>query len=592
MHRITLLGCLTVLLLPGLLWAQGAFPVRGTLPWHNFLSGPTAWDEADYEGYLDEMKAQGLNYLVLHCYTGGAERYAPYVEPIIRMQYRNVVPQAEFDTSLTARWGYRPLAVREFAFGTAALFNLPAGAEAFGSSAATLAKDNEDRYRRAQGLIRRVIAMAHARGIRVAIGFEFGIWPLEFMSIVPPGTYLPAAMLPDPTTAASHEIQRATIDNILQAYPGVDGIWLWLHEHTMKVPAAAATGPFQALMERDRKYFPDCDEASLFTGVWSLEFIRQANDCLRERAPNVQLVISGWGGGNQLPPVLLGLDKVLPPTIIFSCLNPGGGGWAHPPAMARIAKHRKVWAIPWLEFDGHLWHPQPNVGRLRQQVLQARQDNLDGVFGIHWRTRDVRANLHAFARFAQTPTKDAESAEAFYKRECATDYGSVYGPKLAAVMTDLDAKNVLLASSPEYFPYDPGWGRLQPEARSKAQTLLDELRDLAKQPADAGAQANLDALIAEVEFVLLLDEVGRQIEPAYRLKNQWLLGGVPAGELSAQRDRARQSLEAAPIEKLFKAYARRVRSRGELGVLSSLNQRLWLQYRELAEFLRRQSESK
>lgn len=85
------------------------FPIRGTLPWHNFLSGPTAWDEEDYQQYLDRLQSLGLNYVAFHCYTGGAERYATYVEPLICVRYRDVVPQATFDTSLTARWGYRPL---------------------------------------------------------------------------------------------------------------------------------------------------------------------------------------------------------------------------------------------------------------------------------------------------------------------------------------------------------------------------------------------------------------------------------------------------------------------------------------------------
>ena len=68
--------------------------------------------------YLDRMQALGLNYLTFHCYTGGAERYVSYVEPLLRIEYRNVLPEAALDTSLTARWGYRPLAVADFAFGT------------------------------------------------------------------------------------------------------------------------------------------------------------------------------------------------------------------------------------------------------------------------------------------------------------------------------------------------------------------------------------------------------------------------------------------------------------------------------------------
>jgi len=116
--------------------APSPFAIRGTLPWHNFLSGPTAWNEADYRAYLDAMQAAGLNYLALHCYTGGTERYATYVEPLIKIQYRNVAPEAGFDTSLTARWGYRPLAVADFAFHTAKLFELPPGARGFGADCA------------------------------------------------------------------------------------------------------------------------------------------------------------------------------------------------------------------------------------------------------------------------------------------------------------------------------------------------------------------------------------------------------------------------------------------------------------------------
>ncbi len=58
-------------------------------------------------------------------------------------------------------------------------------------------------------------------------------------------------------------------------------------------------------------------------------------------------------------------------------------------------------AIPWLESDAYLWHPQPHVSRLREQVLQARADGLQGTVAIHWRDREMRCNLQAFARFAR-----------------------------------------------------------------------------------------------------------------------------------------------------------------------------------------------
>jgi hypothetical protein len=111
------------------------------------------------------------------------------------------------------------------------------------------------------------------------------------------------------------------------------------------------------------------------------------------------------------------------------------------------------------------------------------------------------------------------------------------------------------------------------------------LRAAADSAASKPQRANTAALAAAFEFTLLLDEVGRDLEPAYVLKRDYLLGRIQQDEMSSRTSQARPALESAPIEQLFRAYASRVRSKGDLGVLSSLNQRLWLQYRELQQFL-------
>ena len=93
--------------------AQDKFNIRGVLPWHNFLSGPTSWNLSDYRIYLDECRKNGINFIGFHNYTGGGERYATYVEPMIKIEYKNILPQACFDNSMTARWGYLPMAVKD-----------------------------------------------------------------------------------------------------------------------------------------------------------------------------------------------------------------------------------------------------------------------------------------------------------------------------------------------------------------------------------------------------------------------------------------------------------------------------------------------
>jgi hypothetical protein len=563
-----------------------AFEIRGTLPWHNFLSGPTAWNESNYRAYLDLLATNGLNFVGFHCYTGGEERYATYVEPIIRVKYRGVLPEATFDTSLTSRWGYRPLAVRDFVFGTDKLFKLPPGAEAFGADNAVAAHTNEERYRNAQGLMRKVIAMAHARGIQVAIGFEFGVHPPELASLVPADSRIPWALIPDPTHPANLEILHSELDDILHEYPGVDWIWLWLHEHSMYVAPPSLHGRFDEFCRQEKTNFNYVTSwKDAFIGLWSLVQIRQARDYLAAHSPATRLVIGGWGGDLQLPPILRGLDRALPTNIVFSCLNPNMGRDGNEPVLAEIASHRPVWAIPWFEGDSALWHLQLRAGSVSAQVKAAYQDKFAGVIGIHWRTEEILPNLEAFATTARDP-EHALSAEELYRLHCVQRYGDAskeIAPLLLRLEEDGQLGNV---RSAEYYPYDPGWGRVSPELAEKltnAVALIQRVEDSAS--ATPLQRTNLDWLADNFRFTLLLDEVSRKMESAYVMKYKSLLDRQDADALKTEARAARKQLDAAPMKELFQTFALRVRSRGELGELSSLNQKVWLEYRDLDQFL-------
>ena len=208
------------------------------------------------------------------------------------------------------------------------------------------------------------------------------------------------------------------------------------------------------------------------------------------------------------------------------------------------------------------------------------------MIAIHWRTEETRANLSMFARAAADPAT-APSVEEFYLRDCTEQFGPEAGPQVANILTRMDREQTLQTVSPEYYCYEPSWGRLSPELRGRLAEHRDELKALVDSSPNRRNQANLQWLADNFEFTLLLDEVSRQLEPAYKLKERWLLGKVPprkAGHRTSPWHR--EALAKAPIEQLFRTYARRVRSKGELGELSSLNQKLWLQYRELDQFLK------
>ncbi len=565
-------------LLPG-------FTIRGTLLWHNFLSGPSAWELEDYHRYFEQAKRLGLNYVAFHCYTGGAQRYAPYVEPLVRVQYRNVLPEAGFDTSLTARWGYRPLPLSGFAFHTAEKFPRIGEVDAFGASYALLARDNRDRYDRAHRMFLEVIRLAHQHQIKVALGFEFGIHPPELASIVPQDSMIPGADLPDPTHPASLEILRNTLDDIVDSYPQLDGIWLWLHEHSLLVQKAQPGKPFQKLMEENAHLFQhNGNEETVFAGVWSLAYLQAAQKYLAVKAPSLEITISGWGGGRQLPELLQGLDQALGKGIIFSCLNAGLGQSAQSLTLGEIARHRRVWAIPWLEGDHALWHLQPRVQLLQEQIRLAHSQQLDGVLAIHWRTEEIKTNLSAFAQFAGNPSA-IPPLKAFYRQAVEKEYGSDAANLLTDLLVRMDEQKTLELESPEYFPYQPSWGRISTARREEISSFYSSVQHLASNERNAVFRANLEWLAARLLFTLLLDETGRKLEPAYQLKEQWMSDQLGPDALPDKRRIAKTALEEAPLEKLFTTFAQHVRSRGELGQLSSMNQRLWLQYLELKQFL-------
>lgn len=84
-------------------------------------------------------------------------------------------------------------------------------------------------------------------------------------------------------------------------------------------------------------------------------------------------------------------------------------------------------------------------------------------------------------------------------------------------------------------------------------------------------------------FELLLGEVDQAMMPAFTLKKKEAQGEkIDASQEYAD---AYRLLLSAPIKEMFDTYVKRVHSRGELGVLSSLNQRVWREYNELKTYL-------
>lgn len=579
----------------GTAFAQ-SFEIRGVLPWHNFLSGPSAWNEEDYREYLDECAAHDINFIAFHNYTGGGERYFNYVEPMVKISYKNVLPEAGFDNGSTARWGYLPMALGEYPFGTSELFKDVRNSAYFGADCSVDAKTSIEVYDKAQALMTQVLKMAHERDMQMAMGFEFGVAPPEYASIrTNPDMYWmgKGSLIYNPFDPDAAGILYATIDNILETYQGIDWIYLWLNEHCMFGidPQDALNNELLSAYYDQNVHFyegPAVEESLKFLGVWSQAYIQKAYDYIKRKSPETKIVIGGWGSENQMAHLLKGLHQTLPRDIVFSMLNPQQGEKSHPDYFKEIARERKIWAIPWLEGDASLWHLQPRVHSLSYQVQKARADQLDGVVAIHWRTEELRLNFETYAGIASNPA-DKRSTLGRYRDFCDQEYGSYAAEHLAPLLAQMDTSEIIShISSPVYFAYQPAWGRLNREQLSVIETIHKAITNCIFHESEKDRINNLQWLSACFKFTLLLDEVSTAIEPAWNLRSESLSAMGPV-ELSKEKlAEAKQKLEAAPIEQMIRVFSTRIRSRGELGELSSIIQRVWGEYVLLSEFLQTQ----
>ncbi|MCX6873310.1 MAG: malectin domain-containing carbohydrate-binding protein [Verrucomicrobia bacterium] len=138
--------------------------VRGILPWVNFFQSATVYSFEDYRFVIDQMAKMRMNLLNIHNYNGNGghqELNFPW-NPAVRYWMPT--------TRSGHGWGCPKSFINRYRFGGEDLFD----DYDFGSEV-TLhneALTNEDICRKGTAFFQRVIAYAHRRGVRIALGVE------------------------------------------------------------------------------------------------------------------------------------------------------------------------------------------------------------------------------------------------------------------------------------------------------------------------------------------------------------------------------------------------------------------------------------
>lgn len=191
---------------------------RIVFDWHNFLSSASTWEFADWQHYIDHSARMRFNDMMVHAYGNN---------PMFTFQFGGMTkPVGYLATTRVGRdWGTEHVNdVRNMIGGN--LFHAPV----FGSSVAT--GDLEQRVPATRELMRRVFAYAVSRGMHNTFALDVDTEsanPQALIATLPPSARLSVGgiQLVNPETPEGHAYYRAELEQLLECYPQITRLAIW-----------------------------------------------------------------------------------------------------------------------------------------------------------------------------------------------------------------------------------------------------------------------------------------------------------------------------------------------------------------------------
>lgn len=552
-----------------------AFSYRGVLPWYNFFNSPTAWDPIDHRAFLDQLIRSGANIVTFHTYNH--EPFAAYEENG-KIKYG-----APLLNTASPTWGTQPVKVKDFAFGTDRIFR----GEYFGADSTLLGLNPDDAIKKEKQIMRQALDYAKRRGIYTGLGFEIH---------------------GDPTRPEVRDEFIKRLNCLLDFYPSLDFVILWQEEtkgaqgFPLKPdpPSSSDNRKMESVLPNygthrreifkriveDAKgeppFFQDTPQgktARAIEGARLEQFASIAHRILSRRPGSPRLVISGWGGDQRIlsAEYYEGLDKLLPEDVVFSSLDHIIPRTRVDAVYHDLPPSRQRWPIPWLEYDGDQWQPQPYVHVYEKMMRDIENSGSQGVLGIHWRTRDVEETFGYVTAFSWQPDLTARD---FFHDLARRSYDQELVEDMALIHQDLDALGYrFVGGGGQNECGNFTWG---PGEEEKAQRLK-QLRDktFALLPTVKKGREKMEWLIHTMDFVL---EYRKAEISALRIRK--LLSRAKASEPKQARElalKAKELLEKDELAIAMHTYAERISTKGEYGVLATINTKAaaeWRRYQD------------
>lgn len=193
-------------------------PVRTVFNWHNFLSGCSGWDLAQWQQWITRSQQCGFNSIMVHAYGNN---------PMFTFEFQGKPkPTGYLTTTRQGRdWSANHVNdVRRLHGGF--LFTDPV----FGSEAGKVADDQ--RVTAVQTMMRSAFAGAEQRGMKINFALDFDIPSCNPQELVlqldeADRFQVGGVCLARPDTAAGSGFYQAQAKSLIETYPQIDTVTLW-----------------------------------------------------------------------------------------------------------------------------------------------------------------------------------------------------------------------------------------------------------------------------------------------------------------------------------------------------------------------------
>ena len=532
--------------------------------WHNFLSGCSTWNLAEWQSWIRQSQRMGYNGVMVHAYGNN---------PMVRFAFDGRdKPVGYLSTTVRGRdWSTQHVAdVRSLWGGW--VFNQPV----FGSDAAM--GPEADRAPAACRLMREVFADARAHAMEVYFADDIDTLSANPQELIEP---LPAASrfrcektkswLVNTDTPDGYRYYKAQVESLLAAYPQITCLVAWFRTTGtpwMEVKLAELPPAWQA------EYRAELGRSPSAAGLWKShnifalgKIVRALGRALDELGQKRIRLASGTWGFDFLAPcdhffpagvTLIGLD--------YNVLHdrPQLADESSRKVIRDVAAHRPVIPVIWAHHDdgNYIGRSYTPFDRFHSKLVDARAAG----FGIiHWTTRPLDLFFTSHARQVWQSTRDEP---------------------LRSTCRDLAAKWFGASAAATTGEYLEQWVTRAPKfARETSDFFIDRpLLNVAEVVAGCGDRLKL---LESVQHASLTPGTRDRLD-YFRGLEQFIAAFFPTHETlqraqaaakRGDRSAARSLMAGCRPEKVIEQYARFSSTggitRGEQGLVVSLNLR-WL----------------